>query len=97
MISDTLDGVLIDQDEDGFQLILSGERAEYSFRIHGVAAELLRAVKREIEPWWLEMQDAARGLGVEELEPGGWGDISDPKHPRHHEVMSEIHDSREGK
>lgn len=54
---DVLDGVLIEQDEDGFHLILSGEMQEYIFRLPGtIAEELLRATKREIEPWVLEGQ-----------------------------------------
>lgn len=59
MITDTIDGILIDTDEAGFELILSGHAAEYHFRIHGVAVELMRAVDREIRPWWQEGQDAA--------------------------------------
>ena len=55
MVRDSLDGVLIEVDEDGFHLILSGGQAEYDLRLPGtIAEELLRAVKREIEPWYLE-------------------------------------------
>lgn len=55
MIDDLLDGVLIEVDEDGFHLILSGEKKEWNFVLPGeVAEELMRAAKREIEPWMLE-------------------------------------------
>lgn len=60
-VKDTLDGVLIDVDEDGFHLILSGEKAEYNFRLTGeIALELMRATDREIKPWWLEGGGRAR-------------------------------------
>lgn len=61
MIDDTLDGVLVDVDEDGFHLILSGEQKEWNFLLPGtVAEELLRAAKREIEPWILEGERSSR-------------------------------------
>lgn len=53
---DRIDGVLVDTDESGFELILSGEKGEYRFDVQGVAEELLFAVKTVIEPWWLEGQ-----------------------------------------
>lgn len=109
MTTDTIDGVLIDCDEDGFHLILSGEEAEYNFRLSGVEEELLRAVKREIGPWVQEMEQAraeyqeGRVIAIREdgsyryepdVDPEPY-DLSDPKHPRHHEVMAEIADSRD--
>lgn len=55
MLDDLLDGVLIEVDEDGFHLILSGAKKEWNFVLPGeIAEELLRATKREIEPWLLE-------------------------------------------
>ena len=49
---DTVDGVLVDTDEDGFHLILSGEKGEYDFRLPMHAAiDLMRAVQTEIVPW----------------------------------------------
>lgn len=55
MPRDKIDGVLIEPDENGFHLILSGELAEYHLTLPGpIAEELLRATKREIEPWYLE-------------------------------------------
>lgn len=54
-LGDTLDGVLVDVDEDGFHLILSGYHAEYHFLLpQDIALELMRAVRREIEPWAAE-------------------------------------------
>lgn len=52
---DTIDGVLIDPDENGFHLLLSGQEREYNFTLDAqAAAALLTAVKTEIEPWWTE-------------------------------------------
>lgn len=85
MITDTIDGVLIDSDEDGFHLILSGAQAEYRFHIHGVALELLRAVDREIRPWW---QEAIRALDDIPLDDRDAYPCNSPKHPTHHERMS---------
>jgi hypothetical protein len=60
---DRLDGILIDVDENGFHLICSGEQAEYHFLMPApIASELLRAVKREIEPWYLEGQSARASM-----------------------------------
>lgn len=91
MVTDTIDGVLIEEDENGFHLILSGMRAEYRFNVHGVALELLRAAEREIVPWRAEMQESARELGAD-LHPF---EPRDPKHPDHHDVMAEASDSRD--
>lgn len=86
MITDTIDGVLIESEEDGFHLILSGAQAEYRFHIHGVALELLRAVDREIRPWQEEAETAERYRTV--LENLGAYAPDDPKHPTYHERMS---------
>lgn len=52
---DRIDEINIDPDENGFHLLLSGEEREYNFLLPGpIALELLRAVKREIEPWYYE-------------------------------------------
>lgn len=52
---DTVDGVLIYTEEDGFHLILSCEQEEYDFRLPFLPAlDLMRAVKTEIEPWTRE-------------------------------------------
>lgn len=60
-VTDTLDGALIEPDEDGFHLVLSGHRAEYDFFLPGaIAEELLRATKREVQPWLEERDDALR-------------------------------------
>ena len=63
------DGVLIEGNEDGFHLILSGGRAEYNFRIHGVAVELLKAVQREIGPWYAEGEAVLRELKYGKSRP----------------------------
>jgi hypothetical protein len=56
---DKIDGVLIDPDENGFHLILSGEEHEYNFTLDQHSArELMNAVKTEIEPWWAEALSA---------------------------------------
>jgi len=68
MAQDTLDGVLIDSDEGGFQLILSGEKQEYRFDLpQDIAIELMRAVEREIKPWWLEGEAVRQRLDDEEI------------------------------
>ena len=92
MIRDKIDGVLIDPDENGFHLILSGEQAEYNFTLDGKAAlELMNAVKTEIVPWWGEALEALnsphRSL---EIEDERVVDVRDPKHPEHHAVFSEL-------
>jgi hypothetical protein len=62
--NDTLDGVLIEADEDGWHLILSGHEDEYDFHMPtSVALELRGAVRRELDPWVAEgglAQQAAR-------------------------------------
>jgi hypothetical protein len=88
VIEDRIDGVLIEQEEDGFWLILSGEQAEYRFSVQGVARELLSAVKREIEPWWAEGLAALRTMPREDEAEDGAYELHDPKHPRYHEAHS---------
>lgn len=111
VIQDTVDGVMIDSDEDGFHLILSGEKAEYRFYIHAIAVELLRAVDREIRPWWLEGENARRETLLRKDWSEEWETLpeapplvpreayerTDPKSPYFYETMAELHDSREGK
>jgi len=69
-LRDNLDGVVIDTDENGFHIWLSGELHEYHFMMPTtIALELMRAVKREIEPWAAEgglVQQIAR----DEMEAG---------------------------
>lgn len=81
MVSDTIDGVLIDCDEDGFHLILSGHEEEYDFRIQGVASELLRAVQTEIGPWKAEGEAARASWKAESATRASSGayEPSDPK------------------
>lgn len=91
MIRDKIDGVLIEPDENGFHLILSGEMAEYNFTLDGKAAlELMNAVKTEITPWWAEaleaLSDPHREIELDEDRVVG---VRDPKHPDHHEAMSD--------
>jgi hypothetical protein len=53
--TDTLDGVLIEPEDQGFHVICSGHHSEYDFFVpDSIAEELLRAAKREIEPRVLE-------------------------------------------
>lgn len=100
-IGDTIEGVLIDHDEDGFHLILSGLHAEYHFKLdEKMAAELQAAVALEISHWPLQKMRAqmeadreATGISIRE----GAYDPLDPKHPMYHDTMSEVWDSREGK
>ena len=96
---DKIDGVLIDPDENGFHLILSGEEREYNLTLDASAAsELLAAVKTEIEPWWTEADLVRQGRLHEAAglrrEPY---DQDDPKSEGFHDRMSEVWDSREGK
>jgi hypothetical protein len=95
MVTDTVDGVLIDQDDDGFYLVLSGGRAEYRFNVHAVAEELLGAAEREIGPWRAEGQAARAVDAVQNAvrRSLGWPvplDIRDPKHPDHHDTLAEF-------
>ena len=57
MLHDDVDGILVDSDEDGFHLIVSGMEGEYNFRLgQDGAIELLKAVLRDIQPWYAEGQ-----------------------------------------
>lgn len=95
-VGDTIEGVLIESDETGFKLILSGYHAEYHFDIHGIADELWRTVKREIEPWYLEGQRIRVEVERERKRfPGEAYAPTDPKHPDYHDTMSELWDNRE--
>lgn len=94
MVTDTIDGISIDTDEDGFYVILSGEKAEYRFNIHGVADQFLKQAWREIGPWWNEGEDARRTRVVSEEEEAfgqylGY-DIRDPKHPAHRDIFGDL-------
>lgn len=104
---DRIDGVLIEPEESGFHLILSGEERDYNFTLdQQTATELHAAVATEITPWLLERDQAkrqiARTFDIPEAfvcnpdESGGY-DTSDPKHPDYHDTMSEVWDSRPDK
>lgn len=63
MTHDTIDEIRIDTDEGRFVLHLTGvEGDRYAFDIHAVAAELLRAVRVEINPWYQEALDAKAAM-----------------------------------
>lgn len=86
---DRIDGILIDPDENGFHLILSGEELEYNFTLGlSAALELLRAVKSEIEPWYYE------GAIIVQHDVGGYSP-DDPKSEGYHDRMAAIWDDRE--
>jgi len=91
---DRIDGVLIDPDENGFHLILSGEERDYNFTLDQQAAtELHAAVATEITPWLLEKDTPRlRALPLDEVY-----ELTDPKHPDYHDTMSEVWDSRPDK
>lgn len=94
---DKIDGVLIDPDENGMHLILSGEDRDYNLTLDQTAAlELMRAVKTEIEPWFREGLIAAAAMQPLVLGPEPY-DQDDPKHPDYHDTMSGIWDNRPGK
>ena len=94
MINDVIDGVILDSDEDGFYLILSGQGAEYRFNIHGVACKLLAQSEAMIRPWWREMQSAAFALGKSaSMTDEEARALLDPKHPKHHDVMADVGDT----
>ena len=107
---DKIDGVLIDSDENGFHLILSGEEAEYNFMLVGESPlELLKAAQAEIGPYREEIEAVFAGFREERVvavrEDGSYRtepdedayDPTDPKHPTYHERMSAVYDEREGK
>ena len=91
MITDRIDGVLIDEDDDGFVMILSGEKAEYRFNVQDVADQILKQAWLEIGPWRNEglsaraAYDDARRTDMIDTPYA----VSDPKHPHHHDVFSE--------
>lgn len=92
MVTDTIDGVIIDADESGFYAIFSGENAEYRFDIQSIAPELLKQALREIGPWWNEGQDARRTriTNSEEDVLGLGYDNQDPKHPAHLDTFGDV-------
>lgn len=74
-LRDKIDGVLIDPDENGFHLILSGEDREYNFTLDQDAAlALSTAVAVELSPWIREMQMASMRKPGRSSECGhdGW-------------------------
>ena len=94
---DKIDGVLIDPDENGFHLILSGEEREYNFTLDQTTTlELMNAVRTEIEPWFREGLMAAAEMQPLVPDPQPY-DQDDPKHPDYHDTMSGIWDNRDGK
>ena len=103
-LRDKIDGVLIDHDENGFHLILSGEEREYNFLLdEKMAQELQAAVAMEISHWPVEKGMMERGIiprpgpQYNGLHESAGYDLTDPKHPMYHDTMSEVWDSREGK
>ena len=95
MLTDRIDGVLIDTDEDGFALILSGEKAEYRLNVQAVALELLRAVEAEIGPWAAEAASVRRIFDRCTVdESGGLADLGS-KHPDWHSVHADHYYNRE--
>jgi hypothetical protein len=100
-LRDKIDGVLIDPDENGFHLILSGEDREYNFTLDASAAQqLVTAVAVEISPWIQEMRKNNEEYASSRHGPvgasGGY-EPTDPKSEGFHDRMSEVWDSREGK
>jgi hypothetical protein len=108
---DRIDGVLIDPDENGFHLLLSGEERDYNFLLDQKAAEELHAaVATEISHWLVEKRMALTQLAQAVLmnedltEPLAKAealdspyDQNDPKHPEYHDTMSGIWDNRADK
>lgn len=93
---DKIDGVLIDPDENGFHLILSGEEREYNFTLdHTAALALSTAVAAELSPWIRELQAMSRIPPVPVGELSDAYEPDDPKSEGYHDRMSAIWDDRE--
>lgn len=94
---DRIDGVLIEVEENGFHLFLSGEDREYNFTLdHNAALALSTAVAAELSPWIRELQTEGISERMDRLarEDTGYSP-DDPKHPMYHETTSELWDNRE--
>lgn len=86
-----LDEVLIETDEQGWELVIETNSGTYRFSAQGVAhfgvlADQLRKVTRELDDWWGEGQQAAREHAATLVDEGGY-DPSDPKSPGYHDRM----------
>lgn len=83
----------IESDEDGFYLVIETDTGRQHFRVLD-PEELYDAVRAQIRPWLME-RDAARAAymrppTIDELEEDEAYTLSDPKHPRHHEVFADL-------
>lgn len=98
----------VDTDEDGYHLIIETSRSKFNFSLDDARAEdLYESAWSEIRPWLTERDLAKRLRPILDAETermaNDWVNradpykITDPKHPDHHSVMTEIFDSREGK
>lgn len=84
----------IESDEDGFHLVIETDEGRQQFRLDDPEA-LYDAARREIWPWLRERDEARaadmRPPTIDELEEDeGAYDLTDPKHPRHHEVFADL-------
>jgi hypothetical protein len=88
----------IESDERGFELHFETDQGCYVVNVHGCAVDLLQAVNREIEPWWIEGELVLREFQKRvAIGDDSAYELTDPKHPRYHENNAGIWDNREGK
>jgi len=89
-----------DETPPGCWLIVKTDEEDFAFGLNDPAA-FYKAVRFEIEPWLREQKAARREFRREEVDhermTGQHADedayeITDPKHPRHHEVMADYAD-----
>ena len=86
-----LDEILIEAEENGYELVLETNSGTYRFSVHGAAhfgvlADQLRKVTRELDDWWAGGIQAAREHAATIPDEGGY-DPSDPKSPGYHDRM----------
>jgi hypothetical protein len=104
---DSIEGIKIECDEDGWHLILEGDfvdtfksyladesAGEINLRFFDdVALKLANEETKQIRLWWQEGQAAAASY-IPPVEPHDCGyELSDPKHPTFHDRMAEYTDS----
>lgn len=92
------DSITVESDEDGFELHISTDVGAYVVNVHGISAELLAAVEKEIGGYWAEGRAAAaqhqRDLDLE-VDADAY-EPSDPKHPGWSTRVADSYDIQRG-
>lgn len=94
VVTGTVESVSVVSDESGWELHLTdtdGQR--FVLNVHGVSADLVKAVEPVAEYWQEGLEMALQHAGFRGDEPGGY-DRSDPKHPEWHSTHARLWDER---